>query len=57
MTKYEETLDQVDKLSLQGKHDLAAILIDIDYPQLFNPEEWANLMEVITINKLKRGEL
>lgn len=56
MTKYEETLDQVDKLSLQGKYDLAEILIDLDYPQLFNPDEWANLTQLVAINKAKRGD-
>lgn len=56
MTKYEETLDQVDKLSLQGKYDLAATLIDLDYPQLFNPEEWFNLTQLVAINKAKRGD-
>lgn len=55
MTKYEETLDQVDKLSLQGKYDLAVTIIDLDYPQLFNPDEWFNLMQLVTINKAKRG--
>lgn len=56
MTKYEETLDQVDKLSLQGKYDLAATLIDLDYPQLFNPEEWFKLTQLVATNKAKRGE-
>ena len=56
MTKYEETLDQVDKLSLQGKYDLAATLIDLDYPQLFNPEEWFKLTQLVAINKEKRGD-
>lgn len=56
MTKYEETLDQVDKLSLQGKYDLAETLIDIDYPQLFNPEEWFKLTQLVAINKAKRGD-
>lgn len=56
MTKYEETLDQVDKLSLQGKYDLAATFIDLDYPQLFNPEEWFKLTQLVAINKAKRGD-
>lgn len=56
MAKYEETLDQVDKLSLQGKYDLAETLIDLDYPQLFNPEEWFNLTQLVAINKAKRGD-
>lgn len=56
MTKYEETLDQVDKLSLQGKYDIAETLINIDYPQLFNPDEWFNLTQLVAINKAKRGD-
>lgn len=56
MTKYEETLDQVDKLSLQGKYDLAETLIDLDYPQLFNPDEWFKLTQLVAINKAKRGD-
>lgn len=56
MTKYEETLDQVDKLSLQGKYDIAQTLIDLDYPQLFNPEEWFNLTQLVATNKAKRGD-
>ena len=53
---YEETLDQVDKLSLNGKYHDAKKLIDIDYPQLFNPEEWFKLTELVTTNAAKRGE-
>lgn len=56
MTKYEEALDQVDKLSLQGKYDIAETLINIDYPQLFNPDEWFNLTQLVAINKAKRGD-
>lgn len=56
MTKYEETLDQVDKLSLQGKYDLAATIIDLYYPQLFTPDEWADLTQLVAINKAKRGD-
>lgn len=53
---YEETLDMVDKLSLKGKYHEAKKLIDLDYPQLFNPEEWYNLTELVTNNASKRGE-
>lgn len=53
---YEETLDQVDKLSLNGKYHDAKKLIDIDYPQLFNPEEWFKLMNLVETNKAKRGD-
>lgn len=56
MAKYEETLDQVDKLSLQGKYDLAATIIDLDYPQLFNPDEWFKLTQLVAVNKAKRGD-
>lgn len=53
---YEETLDQVDKLSLNGKYHEAKKLIDLDYPQLFNPEEWFDLTQLVAINKAKRGD-
>lgn len=55
--EYEQILDMVDKLSLKGNYKEAEAVTDINYPLLFNPEENYNLMQLITTNKLKRGEL
>lgn len=54
---YEQTLDQVDKLSLKGSYKEAEAVAELNYPPLFNPEENQNLLELIETNKMKRGEL
>lgn len=53
---YEKVLDQVDKLSLKGEYKEAKKLIDIYYPQLFEPVAWYNLNKLIETNAAKLGE-
>lgn len=53
---YEKVLDQVDKLSLKGKYNEAKKLVDVYYPQLFEPVAWYNLNKLIETNAAKRGE-
>lgn len=53
--EYETYLDTVDKLSLKKEFKTAFEYIEYEVNNLFYPEEYDNLKELVKINALKYG--
>lgn len=53
--EYEAHLDTVDRLSLQKKFTLAFEYINFTINNLFYPEEYNNLKDLVKLNALKHG--